>query len=98
CLLHARYVAANAFHPAVRGLGVHNEDPTLPGATPEGARAGKAAVITDAGRPEDAPDGWMSTLFHRLPLLDPDLKRIGFAFARMPTRTGLSVRDAGGGK
>jgi uncharacterized protein YkwD len=98
CLLHARYVAANALHPAVRGLGVHNEDPTLPGATPEGARAGKAGVITDAGRPEDAPDGWMSTLYHRLPLLDPDLKRIGFAFARMPNRNWLSVLDAGGGK
>jgi uncharacterized protein YkwD len=93
CSLHAEYVLKNADHPSVAGLGVHNEDPSLPGYTPEGARAGKASVIwrwssrglASASLGKSAPamavDTWMHTFFHRLPLIDPDLKRIGFGLA-----------------
>jgi uncharacterized protein YkwD len=84
CRKHARYLALNADHPAVQGLGVHNEDPRLPGATPEGARAAKAAVLANLSDPLEAVDGWMSTLYHRVPLLDPRLERVGYGQARLP--------------
>jgi uncharacterized protein YkwD len=98
CLLHARYLACNHEHPAVQGLGVHKEEPSLPGATPEGARAGQAAVIASLSHPRDALDGWLATLYHRLPLLDPDLERIGYAQELLPSLNWITVLDAGTGK
>src|SRR5262249_52469612 len=35
CQQHARYLVINFDHPSVKGLGMHNEDPRLPGATLE---------------------------------------------------------------
>ncbi|RZI92155.1 MAG: hypothetical protein EOP39_32475, partial [Rubrivivax sp.] len=42
CEQHARYLVLNIARPEVRGLLAHQEVPTLPGYTPEGAAAGKA--------------------------------------------------------
>src|SRR5262249_47245274 len=33
------------------------------------------------GWPASAVDGWMATFFHRLPILNPSLKRIGIGYA-----------------
>jgi uncharacterized protein YkwD len=98
CLLHARYVVRNAGQAAVQGLGVHNEDPKLPGYTPEGRKAGKAAVIASLDEPLDTIEAWVSTLYHRVPLFDPDLKKIGFGFAQLPDRNWVTVLDAGNGR
>jgi uncharacterized protein YkwD len=98
CRLHARYVARNLDRPQVRGLGIHDEDPSLPGATPEGRRAGKASVISQEPDPGAAVGGWIATLYHRVPLLDPDLKKIGYACVRLPDQTWLCVLDAESGK
>lgn len=98
CRLHARYLARNIDQPAVQGLGMHDEDASLPGATPEGRRAGRASVVArepDAGA---AVDGWIDTLFHRVPLLNPDLKTVGYACVRLPDRGYVCVMDAGPGK
>ena len=58
----------------------HEEDPALEGFTPRGMRAGLNSVIvfgeTDAA---DSIDGWIGTFYHRLPLLEPNTRRIGFA-------------------
>ena len=58
----------------------HEEDPALEGFTPRGMRAGMASVIvfgeTDAA---DSIDGWVGTFYHRLPLLEPNTRRIGMA-------------------
>ena len=37
CRLHANYVVRNLEHPKVQGLGIHDQDMTLPGATAAGA-------------------------------------------------------------
>src|SRR5262249_18346898 len=34
CQAHARYAVRNLDHPKVQGLGIHEEDASLPGATP----------------------------------------------------------------
>jgi uncharacterized protein YkwD len=81
CQAHAEYLVRNAGNPSAAGLGVHDEDPKLPGFTEEGRRAAKASVISTGG-PHEAVDGWMATFYHRIPLLDPELRRIGFGWAR----------------
>jgi uncharacterized protein YkwD len=98
CHLHALYLVKNIDRPAVRGLGMHDEDPKLPGATPEGRRAGKSSVISQEPDAAGAVDGWIDTLFHRVPLLDPDLKKIGYGGARLPDQNWISVLDAESGK
>ena len=83
CLAHARYLVLNEGQPALQGLGAHDEDPKLPGFSEEGRVAGKASDIGIGDYdPLDAVDGWMGTLYHRIPILEPNLKTIGFACAR----------------
>jgi uncharacterized protein YkwD len=98
CRQHARYVARNADHAAVQGLGIHKEDASLPGATPEGARAGREAVIATLPDPLQAIDSWMSTLYHRIPILDPDLRRLGYGQAQLPNGHWVAVLDVGSGR
>jgi uncharacterized protein YkwD len=98
CEKHARYVVRNIDHPKVAGLGIHDEDTSLPGATPEGAKAGKAAVIAIISDPADSVDGWMATLYHRIPILDPRLKRVGYGQAQHPMRGWVTVLDTGNGR
>lgn len=76
--LHARYLAQNAGRPEIAGLAAHHQVPTLPGYTPDGAEAGQASVIAfnDALAPA-AIETWLSTLYHRIPLLRRDVLRIG---------------------
>ena len=98
CRSHAVYLVKNIDRPAVQGLGMHEEDASLPGATPEGRRAGKRSVITVEPEADAAVDGWMNTLYHRVPLLNPDLKKIGYGCARLPDQTWVCVLDPGIGK
>jgi uncharacterized protein YkwD len=98
CGLHARYVALNIDHPRVQGLGIHDEDLTLPGATPAGKKAGKASVIAIITNPMDSVDSWIATLYHRIPLLDPRLKRLGYGQAQHPTRGWVTVLDSSSGR
>jgi uncharacterized protein YkwD len=94
CASHARYLALNARHPATQGLDGHKEDASLPGATPQGAKAGGAADIAFGDvEPTDAVDGWIATLYHRVPLLDPRLKRVGFGCARGERPGWITVVD-----
>lgn len=83
CLAHARYLVINADHKAVLGLGAHDEDLSLPGASKEGQIAGKASDIAIGDyEPTDGVDAWMATLYHRVPILEPNLRTIGFGCAR----------------
>ncbi len=95
CDLHCRYCVKNFKHPRVQGLGQHDEDLTLEGATPEGQKAGRASVIANDPSPEESVDGWLSTLYHRLPLLHPSLKRVGFGIARLPNQNFMIMLDSG---
>ncbi|HEX3313921.1 MAG TPA: CAP domain-containing protein [Gemmataceae bacterium] len=99
CGNHARYLALNLHHPATQGLGGHKEDASLAGATPQGAKAGLAADIAlGVALPTAAVDGWGATLYHRVPLLDPRLKRIGFGCARSEGFRWITVVDVATGK
>jgi len=90
CRLHAKYLAK---HPeqAAAWPDAHEEYSDREGFTAEGARAGGASVIAPGVRSADeAVDGWMATFYHRLPLLDPGLVRIGFGL-----EGGNAVLDSG---
>src|ERR1041384_4220252 len=82
CAAHAAYLVANVDHPSTQGLGLHAEDPKLPGYTKEGERAGKAAVIFLGLEGEAAVEGWMGSFFHRIPLLQSRLRKVGYGLAR----------------
>ncbi len=83
CRAHARYLALNLGQSATAGLGAHDEDLSLPGASEEGRAAGKASDIAIGDHdPLAGIDGWMATLYHRVPLLEPHLKSVGYGCAR----------------
>jgi len=58
----------------------HEEDLSKPYASAEGHEAGINSVLSIRdGEIASAIDGWMDTLYHRLPLIHPGLTRIGVA-------------------
>ena len=88
---HVNYLIEN-LGPALRrggnpGIDAHLESPDKPGYTTAGARAGKSSdvdFIAFGGMKLKDPVGWalvdwISGAFHRLPLLDPRLRRVGFS-------------------
>jgi uncharacterized protein YkwD len=91
CKAHAAYLARHHDHSRTRELGPHKEDPNLEGYSPEGEQAGRTGAIyvvktnLDPHKydPSDveAVDSLVSTFFHRIPLLHPDLRHMGFAYA-----------------
>ena len=98
CRSHARYLTINAEHPSIQGLGAHEEQRHLPGYTPEGERAAKGVIADGLHDPLAALDAWMATLYHRIPLLDPRLTRIGFGCALGQRQTWVSVLDVTSGR
>ncbi|MBI3857482.1 MAG: hypothetical protein HY293_17505 [Planctomycetes bacterium] len=97
CAAHADYLVKNVEHPSTQGLGLHAEDPKLPGYTKEGERAGKASVIFLGLEGADAVEGWMGSLFHRIPLLQSRLRKIGYGVARGGPAKVTVVLDATNG-
>jgi hypothetical protein len=89
CSGHARYLVQN--HIAPTGLGIHDEDHSTAGYSEEGEQAGRASVIVGSvgkmapGWPLCVIDDWPATVYHRIPLLRPDLKRVGFGYAASKT-------------
>jgi uncharacterized protein YkwD len=99
CQSHARYLALNHHRPAAQGMGVHRQDADLPGASPEGARAAKESVVAVILNPQMCVEYWMATLYHRIPLLRPDLERIGFGHAPIQGHNKWAcVLDTGNGR
>jgi uncharacterized protein YkwD len=98
CQAHAEYLVKNAGHPSTQGLGAHDERADLPGFTPEGQRAGKASDISIGIEPQASVDGYMSTFFHRVPILDPELRRVGFGSARDTNQGWIAVLDVQSGR
>lgn len=83
---HARYMAET-------GDFTHFEDPNSPWYTPEGDEAGRSSELTrgPADRtPRSMLETWASEIFHGTWLVDPRLKRVGFA-----TDRGYGVFDDG---
>lgn len=88
CRAHALYLLK---HPkqAQSWPEAHEEYPGEEGFTPAGSRAGLSSVIhPSAASCEQAIDGWMGTFYHRIPLLEAGLIRIGWAMEK-----GVAVLD-----
>jgi uncharacterized protein YkwD len=90
CLKHAHYLAR---HPEQRDKwpDAHEEYLDRSEFDPRGAWAGAHSVVASGVKsPRDAVQGWMATFYHRLPLLDPNLVRIGIGI-----EDGCAVLDCG---
>lgn len=87
---HARYLHQHAEQLA-RWPDAHEQYTDRAGFSAEGAWAGNHSVIASGIKaPAAAVDQWMGTYFHRLPLLEPGLLRVGWAFEH-----GIAVLDTG---
>jgi hypothetical protein len=85
CMKHAEYLRLNQGKAAIAGLAAHQEHPDLPGATPEGAACGKAAdLFVGVSDVTSAIDGFMAGIYHRRPILDPALTKIGVGYTKLP--------------
>jgi Cysteine-rich secretory protein family len=85
CMEHAVYMVQNQGTDAMAGLNPHTQRPNLAGASAAGAACAKAADlfpgVSDLGV---AIEAWMAGMYHRRPMLDPQLERIGVGYARLP--------------
>ncbi|MEO6594037.1 MAG: CAP domain-containing protein, partial [Planctomycetota bacterium] len=81
CRAHAEYLVRHPEH-AARWPDAHEENADHREWSAPGAWAGAHAVIAPGVKNgEAALTAWMGTFYHRLPLLDPGLIRIGFGQA-----------------
>jgi hypothetical protein len=90
CRAHAGYLVQHPEH-AARWPDAHEQNPEHADWSAAGAWAGAHSVI--APGTADGPaalKAWMGTFYHRLPLLDPGLLRVGFAHTG-----GVAVLDSG---
>jgi hypothetical protein len=84
CMEHAEYMRLNAGTEALQGLNPHTQRPKLPGATPAGAACAKAAdLFPGVSDLVGAVDAWMAGIYHRRPMLDPALTKVGFGYAKL---------------
>lgn len=69
CEKHSLYCAENGE--------TDEEEKEKPAFTPEGARAGAAAVMSEAKTMKEAVEHWLDTFFHRVEMLNPGLMTVG---------------------
>ncbi|MHC4953462.1 MAG: CAP domain-containing protein [Planctomycetota bacterium] len=87
---HAEYLNLNPAQMAA-WPDAHEEFADKKGFSTLGNWAGQHSVIAPGSKgPVDAIDGWMGTFYHRLPLLNPGLLRVGWAIKK-----GTAVLDSG---
>jgi uncharacterized protein YkwD len=105
---HAQFYVAHAASFQAAGLSAHSEDPAFgAGFTGKnfGARmkaagfqgAAFAEVMAFTGGPITAVDGWMATLYHRLPIIDAAVDAYGYGQAKAGKAT-TEVMDLARGK
>jgi uncharacterized protein YkwD len=88
---HAYWWLFNLALPQVKGLGIHKEVSGSPGFTGFSMRdrattfgypqASMAEDITHRGNPAGAISDWVDSVYHRFPIMRPDLEAIGFGSA-----------------
>ena len=88
---HAYWWLFNLALPEVKGLGIHKEVSGTPGFTGFSMRdrattfgypqASMAEDITHRGSPAGAISDWVDSVYHRFPIMRPDLEAIGFGSA-----------------
>jgi hypothetical protein len=78
CLKHIEYLKKNNLIEGDSGLSLHDEVPTKPGYTPEGAEAGaKGDIFPKVPTMRVAIQGWYQTIWHAVPMVDPGLRTFG---------------------
>lgn len=81
CQLHVDYLQQVAIDQGQPAYLSHQEDPAHPLYTEEGAQAGMDSVLSyGTATGAAAVDGWLDTLYHRIPLLHPGLTTVGVVF------------------
>ncbi len=86
CTEHARYLVINRGKPEIYSTRAHVQVPTLPGATPAGAKCGRRAnLYKKMDDLQHAVHDFMATIYHRRPILSPTLKSIGIGYASVPS-------------
>ncbi|MFK7741094.1 MAG: tetratricopeptide repeat protein [Planctomycetota bacterium] len=84
CDLHARYVTNHPELSQDTDMRIHEEDPAHEDFTRQGQQSGGGNIIWSTGRAtkafaKDSIDGWISAIYHRLPMLRHNIKRLGYA-------------------
>jgi hypothetical protein len=85
CKLHAEYIMAHQELAEMPGPEIHEEDPAHPEFTRRGQQAGSGNIITANGPrgqefARDSVDGWIGTPYHRFPMLEHNIKRLGYSY------------------
>jgi hypothetical protein len=84
CMEHAQYMKLNRGTDAMAGLNAHHQRADLPGASKAGALCGENAdLYPEVSDLDQTVDAWMASLYHRRPLLSPQLTRVGFGYAAL---------------
>ena len=79
CVEHARFLLRHPDHWTWPEA--HEQDPAKEGFTPRGMRAGmRSVIVIHADDAAKSVDSWFGTVYHRFPLLEQEIGRIGFAF------------------
>lgn len=97
CDDHAVYVKINAAYLKAKKIAATDEDPKLPAYSVEGQRAAQRS-ITDTTDPIVLLDNSMATLFRRLGVLDPEVRRIGIGVTKGGAPGHVTVIDLGSGR
>ncbi|MHC4852524.1 MAG: CAP domain-containing protein [Planctomycetota bacterium] len=93
CVEHAKFLARHKEHHVWPEA--HEQDPAKEGFTPRGMRAGmRSVIVIHAREAAHSVDSWIGTVYHRFPLLQENIKRIGFAF-ETGAEGGMCVLDMG---
>ena len=99
---HARYLVKRFEVEPSEQVDIYSENRTTEWSTPSGAAAASLSNIalrTGAEQPSDLEtqirqviDDWMTDPFQRLPMLDPDLRKIGLGIYREKTFTSIVLQ------
>ena len=93
CDKHARYLVLNKNDPKIAGLKAHHEEKDMPGYSDDGNAAGYSSDIFEGTSPDDAVQGFIMSFYHRIPLLQPNLKSIGIGYYTDDSRNSATVLD-----
>ncbi len=85
CEAHASYVCTYPELEKSQNLEIHEEDPAKPEFSRKGQLAAGGNIVTSHGErgvdfARDTVDMWMGAPFHRFPLLEHNIRRIGYAY------------------
>lgn len=84
CDLHSKYVSNHPDLERNTDGKIHEEDPAHEDFTRQGQQAGGGNIVTSHGRAtrefaRDSVDGWISAPFHRFPMLEHNIRRLGYS-------------------